>query len=413
MTEERPSRAAWYVLVVLFLAYVCNVADRHILSILAQPVKQELQLSDWQVGLLIGPAIAFFYAIVGIPMAFVADRVHRVRFLAVCLGMWSLLTALGGAAGNAWQLALTRIGVSAVEAGGSPASSSIVADYFPLGHRPMAMGIFASAATIGLLMSFGLGGFGADHFGWRWTLVLAGAPGILLALLLIASVREPVRGAFDAQAEVRPPQPLLPTLGILWRNLLFRRAVLAVGVSNFCFHAIINWGPSLIIRKFYAGTGHAGAALGIGIALFGGVAAIVSGRAIGRMAADGIARPLRIAALLMLLSGPVMLAAVFAPRLELCVALMCLAYGLQSFSIPLYWTVAQSHVPPETRAMAAAILLLALAIVGSGIAAPVLGALSDRFQPWAGQASLQYALAAGTIMNLVCAALFWRASRAA
>jgi predicted MFS family arabinose efflux permease len=399
---------------VLFLAYVCNVADRHVLSILAQPIKHDLQLSDWQVGLLIGPAIAFFYAVIGIPMAWVADRVHRVRFLAICLALWSLLTALGGAAGNAWQLALTRIGVSAVEAGGSPASSSIIADYFRPRARPAAMGIYASAATIGLLCSFGLGGYASEHLGWHWTLVVAGAPGILLALLILATVREPERGALDERSEpVQPAPPLLPALAALWRNPLYRRTVIATGVSNFCFHAIINWGPSLIIRKFYAGTGHAGAAMGIGIAVFGGIAAIVSGRVIGRLAAEGMAKPLRIASLLMALSGPVMLASVFAPRLELCVALMCVAYGLQSFTVPLYWTVSQSSVSGEMRAMAAAVMLLALAVVGSGIAAPVLGALSDGFRPWAGEASLQYALAAGTVMNLVCAALFRRASRAA
>jgi predicted MFS family arabinose efflux permease len=414
MAVAATPRRAWFVLAVLYLAYVCNVADRHVLSILAQSIKHDLALSDWQVGLLIGPAIAFFYAVVGIPMAYLADRVHRVRFLAICLALWSVLTALGGAAANAWQLALTRIGVSAVEAGGSPASSSIIADYFLPRARPLAMGIFASAATTGLLFSFGLGGFAAEHLGWRWTLVVAGAPGLVLAALILATVRDPVRGSLDDGGEpVKPPPPLLVALGTLLRNRLFFRTVIATGLSNFCFHAIINWGPSLVIRKFYAGTGHAGAALGIGIALFGGVAAIVSGRAIGRLAAGGMRRPLRIAALLMALSGPVMLLALFSARLELCVALMCTAYALQSFTVPLYWTVAQSSVPGEMRAMATAVMLLGLAIVGSGVAAPVIGALSDGFAPWAGRASLQYALAAGTAMNLICAGFFWRASRAA
>jgi predicted MFS family arabinose efflux permease len=412
--EPSPTRAR-YVLGVLFLVYVCNVADRHVLSILAQDVKRDLALSDWQVGLLIGPAIAIFYALFGIPMAFVADRVHRVRFLAICLGLWSVLTALGGVATNLWQLALTRIGVSAVEAGGSPASSSIIADYFAPRARPAAMGVFASAATIGVLMSFGLGGYINDHVGWRWTLAAAGAPGVVLAVLLLATVREPVRGALDERTTRAVPAapPLRQALSALARNPLYRETVIAAGMANFCFHAIINWGPSLVMRKFYAGTGHAGVALGFGIAICGGIAAIVGGRIVGALAAGGMGRPLRIAALLQLLSAPLMLLALFSPRLDLCVALMCLAYGCQSFFIPIYWTVAQSHVAGEMRAMAAAIMLLAIAVVGSGIAAPVLGALSDGLRPSAGDASLQYALALGTIVNLLCAAMFFRASRTA
>ncbi|HLY58484.1 MAG TPA: MFS transporter, partial [Stellaceae bacterium] len=122
--------ARWYVLGLLVAIYVANVGDRLILSVLAQDIKLDLRLSDSVIGLLIGPAVGFFYAVLGLPMAYLADRVHRVRFLTVCLAVWSVLTALGGLAANGLELGLARIGVSLAEAGGSPATSSILADYF-------------------------------------------------------------------------------------------------------------------------------------------------------------------------------------------------------------------------------------------------------------------------------------------
>jgi len=411
-------RARWLVLAVLALIYVCNVADRLVLSILAQDVKADLHLSDFEVGLLVGPAIAFFYAILGIPMAFVADRVNRVRFLALCLAMWSILTALGGATANALQLGLARIGVSAVEAGGSPASSSIIADYFPERERPTAMGIYSAGSTIGILVSFALGGLINAHFGWRWTLVAAGTPGVLLTLLLILTVREPPRGLRDggrasSGRTIVDPHSMLSGLALLWRIRFYRQVVIAAGLSNFCFQMVLNWSPSLIMRKFFAASSHAGVWMGVGIAICGGGAAIIGGRVISRLAAQGMSRPLRIAAVLQVLSVPLTLAALFAPWLPLCVTLLCIAYGLQSFFVPIYWSVSQSHVPPAMRGLSSALMLLSIAIWGHGIAAPAIGALSDWLAPTVGAASLQYAVAIGLLMNLLTTYLFVRAAATA
>jgi MFS family permease len=412
------ARARWYVLALLVVIYVLNVADRLILPVLAQNIKIDLQLSDWMLGLLIGPAVAFFYAILGLPMAYLADRVHRVRFLALCLAIWSVLTALGGLAANGLQLGLARIGVSAVEAGGSPATSSILADYFGPRERPFAMAFYAAASTVGVMVSFGVGGILNSALGWRWTLVAAGAPGIFLAAILLATVREPIRGSLDSagggpQLAAPEAKPLLASLVTLWRIPLYRWGVLGAGVSNFCFHAVLNWGPSFVIRKYALDSGHAGFSLGVGIGLCGGLAAIIGGRVTSRLVADGMAVPLRIASGLQFVGAPLMLGALFAPRLELCVVLMTLSYGVQAFFIPMYWSIAQSYVPPEIRAMAAAVLLLVAAVLGAGLSAPIVGALSDWLKPDLGNASLQYALAIGTPVNLVAALICLRASMVA
>ncbi|HLY54258.1 MAG TPA: hypothetical protein VKS60_01800, partial [Stellaceae bacterium] len=229
------------------------------------------------------------------------------------------------------------------------------------------------------------------------------------ALLLLATVREPLRGAMDPasgeEAAAPSAKPLLVSLGMLWRSRLYRRVMVAAGISNFCFHAVLNWGPSLVIRKFYADAGHAGIWLGIGIGLCGGLASIVGGRIISNLAGHGMTRPLRIAATLQVAGAVLMLAALFSPRIEPCVVAMALSYGVQAFFIPIYWSVAQSNVPPETRAMGAAVLLLFAAVMGAGLSAPLVGALSDYLKPEFGAASLQYALAVGTPVNLLVAFL--------
>lgn len=415
------SRTRWLVLALLSIIYVFNVADRLILSILAQDIKRDLNLSDWELGLLIGPAITFFYAVLGIPMAYVADRVNRVRFLALCLAAWSLLTALGGMASSALQLGLARIGVSAVEAGGSPSSSSIIADYFPPRQRPTAMGIYAAASMLGILISFGIGGIINAAVGWRWTLVAAGAPGMILAIILIVLVHEPRRGAHDdlvkgdakeGHVPVKRPH-ILFAFATLWSCDVYRRIILTAGISSFSFQAIVNWGPSLIMRKFYAGTGQAGLTLGLGIATCGGAASVIGGYIISRLSRNGLARPLRIAAGLQLFSVPLLLAALFANRLEFCVALMCVAYGLQSFFVPIYWSASQSHVPPDMRAMASALLLLMVAVIGYGVGTPLIGAISDWLQPYAGNASLEIAMLLAVFISFVTAGLLWSTGKAA
>lgn len=407
-----PQRARWFVLGLLSAIYMMNVADRLVLSILAQGIKSDLHLSDFEVGLLIGPAIAFFYAMLGVPMAYVADRVRRVRFLALCLSGWSIMTGLGGLAANGLQLAASRIGVSAVEAGGSPASSSILADYFQPRERPTAMGVYSSASTLGVLIGFGFGGWINVYCGWRWTLFVAGVPGIVLALLLITTVREPERGACDpgrrSQAVQFSPHSVLATFRALWDSRFYRNIVLLAGIANFPFQVIINWAPSLVIRKFAAGSGSTGLSLGIGIALCGGVVQVIAGVVTSRLVSRGLARPILIAAILELCSAPVLLGATFASTLPLCVVLICIAYGLQAFFIPIYWSVSQNHVPADTRAMAGAIMLFAIAVVGHGCAAPLIGELSDLLAPRYGSASLQYAFAIATSVNLVVAVLFWR-----
>ncbi len=386
-------RYSWYVLGMLYAVYVMNMADRQILGILAQDVKRDLDLTDGQLGLLAGPAIAFFYAILGIPMAYVADRVNRVRFLTVCLTIWSLMTALGGRAANLVELALTRVGVSVAEAGSTPTSISLISDYFPPARRATAMAILSSGSTLGILVSFALGGLLNEWLGWRHTFLAAGIPGVVLAIILMLTVREPVRGRQDTG----PGAPVLSlslfrTMAHLWRISLFRQAVIAAVFSNIGVFAVLAWAPSYAVRSFGVGSAEVGNAMGFGIAGLGGASMILAGMATDHFGRRGLWVPLRVIAVLLLLSALCFTASLLAGSFSGFIIFLVLGYALLITNSPLILTILQLKSPPNMRAMATAVMLLLIAL-GASVPAPmIVGYGSDLLSPFTDGEGLRWAL---------------------
>ena len=176
---------------VLVVTYTFNFIDRQILGILVEPIKRDLGVSDTAMGLLTGLAFAVFYTFMGIPIARIADRTNRRNLIAAALAVWSLFTALQGFAQNFIQLLLFRIGVGVGEAGCSPPSHSMLADYYPPERRATALGIYALGIPFGVLFGFFVGGWMEEFFGWRWAFVVVGVPGLLLAVLVRFTVKEP------------------------------------------------------------------------------------------------------------------------------------------------------------------------------------------------------------------------------
>ena len=194
------SQARHYALSVLVVVYTFNFIDRQILSILLEPIKQDLGLSDTQLGLLTGFAFALFYATLGIPIARYADKGNRRNLIALALTIWSGMTALSGVAQNFWHLLAARIGVGVGEAGCSPPAHSMIADYFPAEKRATALGIYSLGIPFGILFGFVAGGWLNEFFGWRVAFFVVGVPGLLLAILVRLSLREPPRGMAEGRA---------------------------------------------------------------------------------------------------------------------------------------------------------------------------------------------------------------------
>ena len=184
---------AYYVLGVLFVVYIFNFIDRQILAILLEPIKQDLQISDTALGFLTGFAFAIFYTVAGIPLARLADRWVRRSLIAISVAVWSLMTAASGLAQGFTGLAFARIGVGIGEAGCTPPVHSLLSDYFPPEKRATALAIYASGIYVGVGLGYWLGGWLNDAYGWRTAFMAVGLPGLLIALLVRLTVREPPR----------------------------------------------------------------------------------------------------------------------------------------------------------------------------------------------------------------------------
>lgn len=227
-------RYSWYALFVLVVVYVLNFVDRQLLTILAVDIKHDLGISDSQFGFLYGTAFGVFYALFGIPLGKLADRSSRTRLLAAGLTLWSTMTALSGLSRSFWQLGAARIGVGVGEATAGPCSYSLLADYFPAHRRATAVAIFSSGIYLGgglsLYVGTAISGAWNNAFplgerpfglaGWQAAFMAVGLPGLLLALW-VRSLREPLRGRFEAPILDGAPQPLVQpaTLGAFARDL--------------------------------------------------------------------------------------------------------------------------------------------------------------------------------------------------
>jgi len=265
-TGPGPASAAprdrWYVLAVLTVVYALNIADRFSISTLIEPIRQELRLSDSGIAFLTGVALALFYVTVGIPIAALADRKSRRNILAISLAIWSGMTALCGLAQNYWQLLLARFGVGIGEAGGTPPSTSMLADKFPAARRPMAHTIFALGACLGAWLGSQVAGQAAERSGWRAAFLVLGIPGVVVALIVWLTVREPRRGQLDSSALGRQPSTLPATLRFIATQRSAIHLLLGGSVATFWSWGLMWWTPTFLQRSHHMTVGQAGQLLG-------------------------------------------------------------------------------------------------------------------------------------------------------
>lgn len=397
-----------YVLAVLLGGYLLNALDRSILSLLLEPIRREFGASDTQLGLLSGLAFALFYSTLAIPIAALADRWNRRNVLVIALLLWTTMTALCGLAGSFAALLMTRIGVAIGEAGWNPSAHSMLADYFPRDQRASVLGIYALGAPLGTLLTGIVGGWGIEHLGWRGTLLLAAAPGLLLAPLLLFSVAEPPR-------QPVAPREVLPS----WRIALtgvcshpsFRHLCLACALHSFAMYGASGFNPAYLSRS-HGWTGGEVGALVTMVGLAGVAGAFLGGFVSDRLSTrSGDFRwQLWLPAAASLLAIPVQLTVYLGAGSTMVAAMLASSLLSLVFFGPSYAT-AQALATPRTRATAAAVLLFAKAFLGMGLGPLLVGVLSDHLEPRAGEDSLRYALLLVPLFNAWSAVHFFLAAR--
>jgi predicted MFS family arabinose efflux permease len=261
----------WYVLTLMCLIYAVNIADRYVVSTVLEPIRLELHLGDTGVAFLTGVTLALFYVTLGIPISLLADRANRRNILAACLIIWSGFTAALGLSRNYLQFLLARIGVGAGEAGGTPTSCALLADFFPADRRPMAFTILALGAPIGAWLGSDMAGAVAHAYGWRSAFLALGIPGLILGFTVLLTVREPARGRLDGiEKEQRASIP--ESLRFLWRQKAAIHSMMGAGVCALWGWGLIWWTPTFLMRTYNLNVGEAGAVTGH-IHLVGGVIA--------------------------------------------------------------------------------------------------------------------------------------------
>ncbi len=372
----------------LALVYAFNFMDRQIMSILQEPVRQEFGLSDTQLGMLTGLSFALFYTSFGVPVAWLADRYRRVPIMAVACGVWSLFTAACGMAQSFGQLVTARVLVGAGEAGGSPPALSLLSDYFAPRERGLGMAIYSLGVPAGSAAGAALGGWVAAHYGWRMAFVAVGAPGVLLALLMPLIVREPVRGALDDGPPAPPAGALWPALRACAADRTLLLTGLAAGLSAFVGYAMLAWNPSLLTRT----KGMALADIATWYALLLGVTGLIGTFGAGWLADRLGARDPRwyawLPALAFALLIPGLVGALLVPGWA--GALACLAAPMlfNSVYVAPVLAVVQNAAPAQRRAIATALVVLIIALIGLGGGPLFLGTVSDLAKPALGDRSL-------------------------
>ncbi|MEM9743281.1 MAG: MFS transporter [Pseudomonadota bacterium] len=404
------------VLAVLFVVIMLNFIDRQVISILAEPIKQEMGLSDKQLGLMTGLSFALFYTTLAIPVAAIADRWNRSRIIAIAIGIWSVMTMLCGAAQNFLQLFLARVGVGIGESACSPPSHSLIADYFPPERRASAMGIYGAAVPMGAFIAYAGGGWVVEHFDWRVAFFAAGLPGVLMAFVVLWLVREPRGTPALRDAFVRRPGQLTLREAVveLGSQRTYWHLVAAGILIQFVAYGIAAFYGSLFVRVFGIGYGELGLKLGVMVAIAGVSGAWLGGRVGDWFDRDGRATSLLIVAAVFLVSIPSTFAAVNASNVNLALVLL----GVTTFASTFYYgpnfSLLQKLASDRTRAMAVALYLLFCGLLGLGLGPVFVGFVSDLIS--AGDATreaegIRGGVAWISVFNVWTAFHFWRAER--
>ena len=377
---------------ILLIVYIFNFLDRQIVNILAEPIKADLGLSDTQLGLLAGPAFAVFYALLGIPIARYADKdgTNRVRLIAASLAVWSAMTAVCGLAQNFVQLLFARIGVGVGEAGCTPAAHSLITDSVPPEKRSSAIAFYGMGVPIGSLLGLIIGGIVNDLYGWRIALMMVGAPGLVLALIVLLSTREALREIFSSRA--------------------FLYILIASSVVAFLGYGKALWTISFFIRSHGLSTTEAGLSMAVVLGLAGMFGTWLGGKMADKFGARDKRHILTLPAFGMAIAAPILFLGYFMEDWRIAVALLIIPTILNSaYYGPAYGCV-QGLVEPRARAVAASIMLFGQNLIGLGLGPFLFGVLSDALQPVAGQESVRWVLYGAAWLGLIPAFFFWRAS---
>ncbi len=393
----------WYVLIVLSLVYAINIADRYVISTVMESIKHDLHVTDSELAWLTGTALAVFYVSAGIPISALADRYSRRNIISAALVIWSALTVFTGLSRTFAQMFAARVGVGVGESGGTPPSTSMLADWFKPHQRTFALTFWALGASLGAWIGADVAGRIADAFSWRAAFYAMGVPGLVMGILIFLTIREPQRGMMDgvdsetARAAIKRAQVKVPIVSAL-RTILSQPAtvhlMMGSAVTALWGWGLMWWTPTFLQRSYHLTAGQAGEILGPMYLVAGSAATVGTGLL---MATSVMTDPKRVLWLMALVVGVVTVPSFMIYWTDdLAVAKICLWILVPAmyFYIGPCFGLLNNMVPPQLRAMASAVTLLLANIANLVIAPQFVGFVSDYVAGPGGAdaASLRFAL---------------------
>ncbi|RIJ16350.1 spinster family MFS transporter [Henriciella mobilis] len=397
-----------FVLGSLLLVYIFNFIDRSIINILTEPIKQSFQVEDWQMGLLGGPAFAILYTMLGIPIARLAERFHRVWIIAISVFVWSLMTALCGVAVSFMVLFLFRVGVSVGEAGCTPPAQSLIADYFAPSSRATAVSIYALGVPLGGMFAAVFAGFIVGNldgpslaamfeaWGWNWALgladwqnvegwrvafILVGIPGILLAFIVKMTIKEPPRGYSDPpELQQLERASMGEAFKVLSKKTTFWHIVAGATVASFVGYGVAQFTTSFLVRTHGLDLQTAAVLFGVIIGLMAALGVFMSGFLADKMAKRYPTALSWMPALGMGLSVPLYAVGFLAPTVWLALPPLMAAAALHYFYLGPMYAIVGGVVDSRMRATSVAITLFIVNLLGYGLGPPLIGFLSTALK---------------------------------
>lgn len=390
----------------LTAVFAVSHLDRQIVSISLNAIGQEFSLNDTQLGVLSGLLFAVFFVVFSLPAAHYAAYRNRRPLISIAVALWSSLTIAAGAAQSFIHLALTRIGVAVGEAGAVAPAHAMICDLYPEKKRISALATFVSGANIGLLLAFAVGGVIGQVLGWRWAFVMAGLPGLFLAMALWRFADEPARPAPDDP--LSGGALLRETVHRIWTDRSILHALIGLSLTGIITHGALAWNPAFIIRVHGLNVAQTGLLLALMIGVGGAIGTIVSGRLADRLGAKDVRWRTGIVMLSILIAKPFALIFLLSGSTVLALSTLAVSASLAG----VFWAPTFAHayqrLPSPMRPMATAIFLFAFNIVGLGIGPTVVGILSDLMAASAGPRSLGYALAIVQVAGLWALWHYWQ-----
>jgi predicted MFS family arabinose efflux permease len=375
----KPSYSRWFMSVMLMVMIV-SFADRAIISVLAQPIKEDLGLTDTDLGVIQGLGFAILYAVLGIPLGMLAERASRKLIIGASIAVWSVMTALCGAAASFFTLLLCRIGVGIGEAGVMPPAVSLISDHFRPSRRGSMLAVLNLGAPIGFLIGQVLGGWIASQWGWRMAFYVMGAPGLVFALLVVLTLREPPRGMIEgaiAETKSRPPSTM-EVVRYLFAKPAFRHLLIGFTLANFTMNAIANFVLPFFMRGF--GVSLANVSLLFGMVTFtsNGIGMLLGGFGFDWLRKRDLRWPVWGPAITLTLGIPIYFAAFYSRSYYASMALVWFGnMTVVTFMAPTLGSM-QNMAGPRMRAMTSALSAMIVALFGAGVGPTVVGILSDH-----------------------------------